>query len=270
MRIARVAGEDGKIFWASPTADPAVFAGLRGSWADGFTPTGETLDRVRLLAPVEPAAIYAIGLNYRDHAAETGAPLPDYPVLFMKNIRAAIGPGEAIRLPRHLRSDEVDSEAELAVVLARDCCNATRDGAMDFVAGFTCANDVSARDWQIKRGGSQWCRGKTFDTFAPLGPCLVLKDEIADPNTLRIQTILNGKTMQDWNTSDMIFDVPTLIEFLSGSTTLMPGTVILTGTPQGVGAAMKPPVFLQPGDTVTIDIEKIGALTNPVVAEPNA
>jgi 2-keto-4-pentenoate hydratase/2-oxohepta-3-ene-1,7-dioic acid hydratase in catechol pathway len=129
---------------------------------------------------------------------------------------------------------------------------------------------VSARDWQIKRGGSQWCRGKTFDTFAPLGPCLVLKDEIADPNALRIQTILNGKTMQDWNTNDMIFDVPTLIEFLSGSTTLLPGTVILTGTPQGVGAAMKPPVFLQPGDTVTIDIEKIGALTNPVVAESNA
>ena len=145
--------------------------------------------------------------------------------------------------------------------------NVSKANALDYVLGYTCANDVSARDWQIKRGGSQWCRGKTFDTFAPLGPCLVLKDEIPDPNALRIQTILNGKTMQDWNTNDMIFDVPTLIEFLSGSTTLLPGTVILTGTPQGVGAAMKPPVFLQPGDTVTIDIEKIGALTNPVVAE---
>ena len=136
--------------------------------------------------------------------------------------------------------------------------------------GYTCANDVSARDWQIKRGGGQWCRGKTFDTFAPLGPCLVLKDEIPDPNALGIRTILNGRVMQDWNTNDMIFDVPALIAFLSGSTTLLPGTVILTGTPHGIGAARKPPVFLQPGDTVTIEIDVIGSLTNPVVAEPVA
>ena len=133
--------------------------------------------------------------------------------------------------------------------------------------GYTCANDVSARDWQKEWGGGQWCRAKSFDTFCPLGPCLVTKDDIENPNALTIKTTLNGQVMQDWNTNDMIFDVPTLIEFLSGSMTLQPGTVILTGTPHGVGAARTPPVFLKPGDTVTIEIEKIGALTNPVIAE---
>jgi 2-keto-4-pentenoate hydratase/2-oxohepta-3-ene-1,7-dioic acid hydratase in catechol pathway len=135
------------------------------------------------------------------------------------------------------------------------------------VAGYTCANDVSARDWQIKWGGGQWCRGKTFDTFAPLGPCLVTPDEIPDPNALQIRTRLNGDVMQDWSTGDMIFNVPTLIEFLSGSTTLQPGTVILTGTPHGVGAARTPPIYLKAGDTVEIEIEKIGTLSNSVVEE---
>jgi 2-keto-4-pentenoate hydratase/2-oxohepta-3-ene-1,7-dioic acid hydratase in catechol pathway len=140
-----------------------------------------------------------------------------------------------------------------------------RADALDYVLGYTCANDVSARDWQTKWGGGQWCRGKTFDTFAPLGPCLVLKDEIPDPNKLRIKTILNGNVMQDWTTDDMIFDIPTLIEFLTADTTLLPGTVILTGTPHGIGAARKPPVFLKAGDVVSIEIDKIGTLTNPVV-----
>src|SRR5262249_22333198 len=143
----------------------------------------------------------------------------------------------------------------------------SKQHALDHVLGYTCANDVSARDWQIKRGGSQWCRGKTFDTFCPLGPVLVTRDEIANPNALRISTKLNGQTMQDSNTGDMIFDIPTLIEFLSGSTTLLPGTVILTGTPQGVGMARKPPVWLKAGDSVSIEIEKIGTLTNPVANE---
>ena len=161
----------------------------------------------------------------------------------------------------------VDYECELAVVIGRPCKNVSRANALDYVLGYTCANDVSARDWQVKRGGGQWCRGKFFDTFAPLGPCLVTRDEIPNPNTLRLRTILNGETVQDWNTSDMIFDVPTLIEFLSGSTTLLPGTVILTGTPHGVGMAGKPPRWLKAGDEVTIEIEKIGALTNPVALE---
>ena len=139
--------------------------------------------------------------------------------------------------------------------------------ALDYVLGYTCANDVSARDWQKNGGGGQWCRGKTFATFCPLGPCLVTADEISNPNGLKIRTVLNGNVMQDWNTDDMIFDVPTLIEFLSGSTILAPGTVILTGTPHGVGMARNPPVLLKDGDSVTIEIEKIGSLMNPVVDE---
>ncbi|MFM7184177.1 MAG: fumarylacetoacetate hydrolase family protein, partial [Planctomycetota bacterium] len=172
-----------------------------------------------------------------------------------------------IVLPRRLRSDQVDYECELAVVIGKRCHNVSRGHALDYVAGYTCANDVSARDWQMKWGGSQWCRGKTFATFCPLGPALVTTDEIPDPNTLAIRTIVNDRTLQDWNTNDMIFDVPTLIEFLSASMILNPGTVILTGTPHGVGFARKPPVFLQPGDSVTVEIEGIGRLTNPVVEE---
>ena len=166
-----------------------------------------------------------------------------------------------------MRSDEVDYECELAVVIGKPCKNISRAKALDFVLGYTCCNDVSARDWQIKRSGGQWCRGKSFDTFSPLGPCLVTPDEIPNPNSLKISTVLNGQVMQDWNTNDMIFDVPTLIEFLSGSTTLLPGTVILTGTPHGVGMAQKPPRWLRPGDRVNIEIEKIGALTNSVANE---
>jgi len=140
--------------------------------------------------------------------------------------------------------------------------------ALEYVLGYTCSNDVSARDWQKEKGGGQWCRGKTFDTFCPLGPCLVTADEIPNPNALAIRTTVSGEVLQDWNTNDMIFDVPTLIEFLSGSTTLLPGTVILTGTPHGVGAARMPRRWLRAGDSVSIEIEKIGTLTNPVVNEP--
>ena len=185
----------------------------------------------------------------------------------MKTSTAVQNPGDPIVLPRKVRSDAVDYECELAVVIGKECKNVAAENALDYVVGYTCGNDVSARDWQMKWGGGQWCRGKTFDTFAPLGPCLVTADEIPEPNSLQIKTVLNGETMQDWNTDDMIFDVPTLIEFLSGSVTLRPGTVILTGTPHGIGGARTPPVFLNAGDSVTIEIEKIGALTNPVVEE---
>jgi len=265
MRIARIADESGSIHHGSPTGVPGVFDELHGSWDQGFSPTGRRIERARLLAPLVPVAVYAIGLNYRDHAAETGAPIPEYPVLFMKNIRAVIGSGEPIRLPRRLRSDEVDYEAELAVVISRDCRNASRADAMHHVAGFTCANDVSARDWQKKRSGGQWCRAKSFDTFCPLGPWIVTPDELSQPLQLGIASRLNGTTMQQSNTSQMIFDVPSLIEFLSADTTLPAGSVILTGTPHGVGMARQPPVWLQPGDNVAIEIEGIGILENPVV-----
>jgi 2-keto-4-pentenoate hydratase/2-oxohepta-3-ene-1,7-dioic acid hydratase in catechol pathway len=189
-------------------------------------------------------------------------------VLFIKNTAAVQNPGDAIELPVKLPSTKVDYECELAVVIGKRCKNVSRADALDYVLGYTCANDVSARDWQRDGGGGQWCQGKGFDTFCPLGPVLVTRDEIPNPNALRIRTLLNGETMQDWNTDDMIFDVPAIIEFLSSSKTLLPGTVILTGTPHGVGFARTPPVWLKAGDTVSIDIEKIGTLTNPVINEP--
>ncbi len=232
-----------------------------------FTVTDRVVTPGKLLAPLLPSNLLAIGLNYRKHAAESGNDAPARPVLFIKATSSLQNPGDPIELPVKLASTRVDYECELAVVIGRRCKNVSRADALDYVLGYTCANDVSARDWQRDLGGGQWCQAKSFDTFCPLGPVLVTKDEIPNPNELRIRTVLNGETMQDWNTNDMVFDVPALIEFLSGSKTLLPGTVILTGTPHGVGFARKPPVWLKSGDTVSIDIEKIGTLTNPVVNE---
>jgi 2-keto-4-pentenoate hydratase/2-oxohepta-3-ene-1,7-dioic acid hydratase in catechol pathway len=222
----------------------------------------------KILAPIMPPNILCIGLNYKKHAAESNLPPPARPVLFIKNTASLQNPGDPIELPTKLASTKVDYECELAVVIGRRCKNVSKANALSYVLGYTCGNDVSARDWQRDFGGGQWCQAKSFDTFCPLGPVLVTRDEIPNPNKLRIRTILNGETMQDWNTDDMVFDVPSLIEFLSGSKTLLPGTVILTGTPHGVGFARNPPVFLKAGDKVTVDIEKIGELTNPVIDEP--
>ena len=241
---------------------------IAGDIYGDFRVTDRVVKPGKLLAPVVPVYLPCIGLNYKRHAAESNSAPPPHPVLFVKNPASAQNPGDPIELPVKLPSTSVDYECELAVVIGQRCKNATRANALDFVLGYTCANDVSARDWQRNGGGGQWCRGKTFDTFCPLGPVLVTKDEIPNPNKLRLRTILNGETMQDWNTDDMIFDVPALIEFLSGSTLLLPGTVISTGTPHGIGGARTPPVFLRAGDTVTVEIDRIGALTNPVIAEP--
>ncbi len=266
MKILRYLDPKGSVQFAAEHPDGSRER-LEGRLFEGFTPTGQAAEVAKLLAPVEPPAFWCIGLNYKRHAEETKGQIPEYPVLFFKGPNALQNPGDPIVLPRFLPSESVDYECELAVVIGKTCKNATRATALDFVYGYTCANDVSARDWQIWKGGGQWCRGKTFDTFAPLGPVLVTADEIPNPNTLPIRTILNGQAMQDWNTDDMIFDVPALIEFLSASTTLAPGTVILTGTPHGVGMARRPRVYLKPGDTVTIEIDGIGALTNPVEEE---
>jgi 2-keto-4-pentenoate hydratase/2-oxohepta-3-ene-1,7-dioic acid hydratase in catechol pathway len=267
VKIIRYQSPTGEIGFGQEQADGSITK-LRGSLFEGLTPTGESAPVARLLAPLEPAAMLCIGLNYRQHAAESNSPLPQFPILFFKNPAALQHPGEPIVLPRWLASEKVDYECELAVIIGRRAKNVPRAQALDYVFGYTCANDVSARDWQREGGGSQWSRGKSFDTFAPMGPRIVTTDELPDPQALRIRTIVNGETLQDWTTKDMIFDVATLIEFLSGSTTLLPGTVILTGTPQGVGMARTPPRFLHAGDTVTIDIEGIGALTNPVIDEP--
>ena len=266
MKIIRHENAAGEICWAEEHANAATTR-LHGDPFSGFTKSTEPAAVQRLLAPIVPAAVFCIGLNYRQHAIETGAPLPQFPVLFMKSPGALQHPGAPIVLPRWLASAKVDYECELAIVIGRACKNVSREHALDYVLGYTCANDVSARDWQKEGGGTQWCRGKTFDTFLPLGPRLVTRDEIPNPNALHIQTRLGTETLQDANTNDMIFDVPALIEFLSGSTTLLPGTVILTGTPSGVGVARTPPRFLQAGDEVSIEIEAIGVLTNPVIDE---
>ena len=267
MKIIRYLDQQSRVHHASESSDGTCFR-ITGDIYGSFRVTDERADVRKLLAPVAATQILCIGLNYRHHAAEANAKVPERPILFVKGINTLQHPGDPIEIPQHLRSDEVDYECELAVVIGRPCKNVSRQNALDYVLGYTCCNDVSARDHQIKLGGGQWCRGKFFDTFAPLGPRLVTRDEIPDPNALKIATILNGERVQDWTTSDMIFDVPALIAYLSGSTTLVPGTVILTGTPHGVGMAAKPVArWLRPGDEVSIEIEKIGMLTNPVVME---
>lgn len=219
------------------------------------------LDEVRLAAPVTPPNVIAIGLNYKRHADESGLEYPAAPVIFAKTTNSVIGPEEDIILPA-MAPDEVDYEAELAIVIGKRMKNVAEDGVFDYVLGYTCANDVSARDCQI-RHDVQWARGKSFDTFCPLGPCI---ETDMDPDNAGVALRLNGEVMQESNTSDMIFCCKTLLSYLSRCMTLLPGTVILTGTPGGVGFARKPPVFLKPGDTVEVEIENIGVLRNRVVA----
>ena len=266
MKIVRYQDSDGEIQYGCQHADGNVMR-IEGEILVNYSDTGKPAEVTKLLAPIVPVDILCIGLNYAHHAAEGGQDKPDFPVLFMKNIGAVQNPGDPIVIPTALKCETVDYECELAVVIGKECHNVSQADALSHVFGYTCAHDVSERHWQKHGGGGQWCRGKTFATFCPLGPCIVTADEIADPHTLGIKTILNGNVMQDWKTDDMIFNIPRLIEFLSAGTRLLPGTIILTGTPHGVGAARKPPVFLKPGDTVTISIEQIGELTNPVVAE---
>ena len=263
MKIVRFQDASGRNSYAAEQLDGS-YRRAEGSLEEGFRITEEGIRPGKLLTPVEPKAIWCIGQNYKLHAAEAGFKVPEYPVVFAKGINSIQNPGEPIVLPASHYSTEVDYECELVVVIGRECKDVSRSEALNYVAGYTGGNDVSARDWQLKWGGSQWCRGKSFDTFAPIGPCLVTKEELPDPSGLRIQTVLNGRVMQDANTRDMIFDVPALIEFLSRSTTLVPGTLIFTGTPQGVGMAQNPPRWLNDGDEVSVVIERIGKLTNPV------
>lgn len=266
VKIIRYLDRAGQAHHASEQPDGSALV-IEGDIFGAHRVTTRRAEVAKLLAPVVPAQMVCIGLNYRKHAAETGSKIPAHPVVFFKNIASLQHPGDPIVLPTHLASGQVDYECELVVVIGKTCKNVSRARALDYVLGYTCGNDVSARDWQRDWGGSQWCRGKSFDTFGPLGPRLVTADEIPNPNALKISTRVSGQTLQDWNTDDMIFDVPTLIEFLSGSTTLPAGTVIFTGTPHGVGLSYNPPRWLRVGDTVTVTIEKIGELTNPVVLE---
>jgi 2-keto-4-pentenoate hydratase/2-oxohepta-3-ene-1,7-dioic acid hydratase in catechol pathway len=231
-------------------------------------PTGERLKIDKLLAPLVPTDILCIGLNYRDHAAESNSPIPVNPMLFIKASNTLNNPGDPILIPK--RSSMIDYEGELVIIIGpRPAKNVSKAEALKYVFAYCIGNDVSARDWQREKslGGGQFARGKSFDTFCPLGPYLTTADEVPNPNDLKLRTRLNGQLMQDHTTSDMIFDVPTVIESLSSTMTLRPGSVILTGTPHGVGFGRTPPVWLKPGDTVSIEIEKLGTLTNPVGAE---
>ncbi|MFM7152316.1 MAG: fumarylacetoacetate hydrolase family protein, partial [Gemmataceae bacterium] len=222
MKIIRYLDPHGAIQLGWQRDDGRTFL-LEGDLFGEMSDTSIPAEVAKLLSPLQPTAIMCIGLNYRKHAAEGKQPIPEQPVLFFKSPGAVQNPGDPILLPRKLRSDAVDYECELAIVIGKTCKNVSKEKALDYVLGYTCANDVSARDWQIRNGGSQWCRGKTFDTFLPLGPSLVLRDEIPDPGALRIRTVLNGDVMQDWRCDDFIFDVPAIVSFLSGSTTLLPG-----------------------------------------------
>jgi 2-keto-4-pentenoate hydratase/2-oxohepta-3-ene-1,7-dioic acid hydratase in catechol pathway len=223
-----------------------------------YAPESSTLH-----APVcDPRKIVCVGLNYRDHAAESGVEPPCEPVLFSKFATTLIGYGAPILLPSV--SNEVDYEAELVIVIGKAGRDIAQKDAFGHVAGYTIGHDVSARDWQLGKPGKQWLAGKTFDTFAPMGPALVTADEVEDPHDLQIQLRLNGKTMQDSNTSQFIFGVDVVVSYISQILTLEPGDLIFTGTPPGVGAARKPPVWLQPGDVVEVEIEGLGMLRNPV------
>ena len=252
-----------------PTMRQLIEAGpaaLRAAEQATRSPKAVSVDAAtaRLLPPVpDPPKIVCLGLNYRDHAAESNSPIPKDPILFSKYATALVGPGDAIVLPAVSR--EVDYEAELVIVVGKRGRNLKADVAQQYAAGYTVGHDVSARDWQLKKDGKQWMVGKTFDTFAPLGPVLVTADEVADPHNLPIRLRLNGRTMQDSNTSQMIFSVGATLAYLSQVFTLEPGDLVFTGTPPGVGFARKPPVFLQGGDVVEVEIEGLGVLRNPVV-----
>jgi 2-keto-4-pentenoate hydratase/2-oxohepta-3-ene-1,7-dioic acid hydratase in catechol pathway len=269
MKIARGRMPGGETAWARVTetvTGPRYHRLDRAPSLDGNRVL-EEIHLERLLAPVEPVLLICIGLNYLEHAASLGVEKPKQPVIVPKGLNAVVGPDVPIELPRFLRSDKVDYEGELAVVIGRDAKNVRSENALDYVLGYTIANDVSARDWQFEHGGGQWSRGKNFDTFAPLGPWLVTPASLPDPSNLRISTWVNDELRQSSTTARMIFSVQELIAFLSGSSTLPAGTVILTGTPSGVGMKQTPPTWLKAGDVVRIEIESIGVLSSPVVEE---
>ena len=275
QRVVAV-GDDG-LYLDLQRADPALPSSLRElvGLPDAMARTGRAAEKARssgfmlsgrLAAPIpEPGKVICIGLNYRDHAAESGMEPPPEPVVFSKFSQSIIGPEDSIRLPSVCR--QVDYEAELVAVIGKRARRVSRQNALEHVAGYMNGNDVSARDWQLHKPGKQWLLGKTPDTFAPTGPWLVTSDEIADSKNLAVRFRLNGQTMQNSSTRELIFGVDELIAYISQLVTLEPGDLIFTGTPPGVGMARKPPVFLKPGDVCEVEIGALGVLRNAVSAE---
>jgi 2-keto-4-pentenoate hydratase/2-oxohepta-3-ene-1,7-dioic acid hydratase in catechol pathway len=267
MKLIRFLSQVGDVLYGITEPDtPDVARIVAGAPFGDLAVTAKSAKIRNILPPLDPCNVLALGLNYRKHADETGIAYPEIPVVFMKASTSVIGPGAPILLPL-AGPDRVDYEGELAIVIGGKVKNIPPEEALTAILGYKCANDISARDWQIEKQKSQWVRGKSFDTFCPLGPCLVSRDEIPEPNNLRLRTTLNGHVLQDSTTADMIFDIPTIVSNLSRSMTLLPGTVILTGTPEGVGFTRQPPIFLRQGDWITVEIEGIGKLTNPVQTE---
>ena len=260
MKIIRHATSQGPAY-AALQPDGSALA-IDGDLFGAFHVTSQRITPGKLLAPLAPANILGIGHNYRRHAEESGKPVPVRPMWFMKTTNTVQNPGDPIILPA--MSQKVDYEGELAVVIGKAARDVSRADALSYILGYTIANDDSARDWQFEWGGGQFCHAKSFDTFCPLGPVLVTTDELTAPNSLRLTTTVNGEARQDWTTADMVFDVPALISFLSEGRTLPAGTVILTGTPHGVGFACKPPRFLARADQIAVTIEGIGTLVNVV------
>lgn len=268
MKLATFRAPDGSVYAGTierekiTAAAPDMISFIEGQRSGG---PWFALGDVKLLAPVpRPPKLICVGLNYRDHAQEVGLEIPKVPTIFSKFSSAVIGPGEPIVLPRV--SEKPDYEAEFAFVIGRGGRYIPASSAMEHVFGYTIVNDVSARDFQMAT--SQWLMGKTFDTFAPMGPWIVTADEIADPHALDISLEIGGETLQESNTRELIFKIPELIEFISKVVTLEPGDVVITGTPAGVGFSRKPPRFLRPGDEVAIYVHGIGMLRNRVIAEP--
>ncbi len=260
MRIVRFQKDDG-IFYGVLQGDDINI--VEDDIFDKFKISSTRINReeVKLLAPIVPPNLIAIGLNYKKHADESGRDYPEKPLIFLKATSSVIGPEENIVIPR-VAPDEVDYEAELAIIIGKKAKNIEIEEVDRYILGYTCGNDVSARDCQF-RIDKQWARGKSFDTFCPLGPWI--ETELPDPDNCHIISRLNGKVMQDSNTSDLIFGVKELVSYCSKNFTLLPGTVIMTGTPEGVGFPRKPPIFLKNGDTIEIEIEGIGTLSNKVI-----
>ena len=259
MRLVRYALDNAPIQHGILLQDGQV-KDLPGLPFDGWDTDAPPNPCPQLLSPVDPPNVFAIGRNYAEHAAELGNEAPSIPLVFMKPTTTVIGPEAKIELPASA-PEQVDYEAELAVVIGRTTRNVSVEEAPDAIMGYTCANDITARDCQ--RSEKQWTRGKGFDTFCPLGPWIVPASSL-NPGNLRITSRLNGRTMQDGNTNQMVHSVPSLVSYLSHQFTLLPGTVILTGTPAGVGSGRTPPVFLQSGDHIEVEIEGIGVLRNSV------
>ncbi|OGV82665.1 MAG: hypothetical protein A3K19_32560 [Lentisphaerae bacterium RIFOXYB12_FULL_65_16] len=262
MKIAKIQTHDGKSSYAM--VEETDYCLIAGDIFDGIKVTKQRIPHsaAKLLAPVQPPQVVAVGLNYRAHAKESNMPVPSAPVVFIKTCNTVVGPGDAIVLPS-MAPSEVDYEAELVIVIGKKAKNVSETDALSYVLGYTCGNDVSARDCQL-RLDKQWARGKCFDTFAPIGPWIETE---LDGDACDIRLVLSGQEVQHSNTSDMVFNCRQLVSYLSHCMTLYPGSIIMSGTPSGVGMGRKPPLWLKHGDTATVCIAGIGSLTNPVVKE---